>query len=190
MWAEVRTYLQDPERLRSDLDRMIELERNGAHGDPDREAKVWAGKLAEAAAKRARFQHAYAEGIIGLEDLRERLAELEEETSAAERALADLRGRIARVQDLERDRDALLEHHVALAPEALDSLTPEERHRFYKMLRLKVRLFADDSMEITGVFPEPIRTGPAVCTQDGSSTRSPGRNPTQSPTPSIRPLPT
>lgn len=166
VWAEVKAYLQDPERLRSDLNRMIELERNGTHGDPDREARIWAGKLTEAAAKRARFQHAYAEGIIGLEDLRNRLAELEEETFTAERALANLRGRIARVRDLERDRDALLEHHVALAPEALDSLTPEERHRFYKMLRLKVRLFADNSMEITGVFSEPIRSEPAVCTHD------------------------
>ncbi|MDP8948735.1 MAG: hypothetical protein M3N00_00595, partial [Actinomycetota bacterium] len=110
-----------------------------------------------------------AEGIIGLEDLRERLAELEEEKATAEQALAELRGRMARVRDLEADRDALLEHHVATAPEALDSLTPEERHHFYKMLRLKVRLFADDSMEITGVFPEPIRSGPAVCTKDGSS---------------------
>ncbi len=121
------------------------------------------------AAKRARFQHAYAEGILGLEDLRERLAELEEEKAAAEQALADLRGRIQRLRDLERDRDAVLEHHVATAPEALDSLTPEERHHFYKMLRLKVHLFADDSMEITGVFPEPIRSGPAVCTTDALS---------------------
>jgi site-specific DNA recombinase len=190
VWAEVRAYLQDPERLRSDLNRMIELEREGTHGDPECEAKVWAGKLAEANTKRARFQHAYAEGIIELEELRERLLELEEETSAAERALAELRSRVARVRELEADRDALLEHYVATAPEALDSLTPEERHHFYKMLRLKVRLFADDSMEITGVFPEPIRSEPAVCTVDGSSTRSPGRSPIPFPTPSTRPLPT
>jgi site-specific DNA recombinase len=190
VWAEVRAYLQDPERLRSDLDRMIELERNGTHGDPEREAKVWAGKLAEASVKRARFQHAYAEGIIGLEDLRQRLAELEEETSVAERALAESRGRVERVRELEADCEALLEHHVATAPEALDSLTPEERHHFYEMLHLKVCLFADDSMEISGVFPEPIRSEPAVCTTDGLSTRSPGRSPIPFPTPSTRPLPT
>ncbi len=47
-------------------------------------------------------------------------------------------------------------------------MTPEQRHRFYKMLRIKVHLAADDSMEITGVFPEPIRPGAAVCTNVGS----------------------
>ena len=33
---------------------------------------------------------------------------------------------------------AMLEHYAALAPEALDSLTAEELHKLYKMLRLKV----------------------------------------------------
>jgi hypothetical protein len=37
---------------------------------------------------------------------------------------------------MERDRDALLDSLAAAAPEALDSLTPEERYRWYKMLRL------------------------------------------------------
>ena len=36
------------------------------------------------------------------------------------------------------DRNAVLEHYAALAPEALDSLTSEERHKIYKMLKLNV----------------------------------------------------
>lgn len=170
MWEEVRAYLEEPERLRADLDRAVALERDAERGDPAREAKVWAEKLAEADAKRVRFQHAYAEGVVGLEDLRERLAELEEEKVTAERELAALRDREARVRDLKRDRDAVLEGLLGDASEALDCMTPEQRHHFYKILRLKVRLFADDSMEITGVFPEPIRSEPAFCTPNGSST--------------------
>ncbi|MBA3473680.1 MAG: recombinase family protein [Rubrobacter sp.] len=172
VWAEVRAYLEEPERLRADLDRAVELERGGAgRGDPGREAKVWAEKIAEADAKRARFQHAYAEGVMGLEDLRERLAELEEEKATADRELAALRDREARVRDLERDRDAVLDGLVGDASDALDCMTPEQRHHFYKILRLKVRLFADDSMEITGVFPEPLGSGPGgICTLYGSST--------------------
>jgi len=170
VWEEVRAYLEEPERLRADLDRAVALERDAERGDPAREAKVWAEKLAEADAKRVRFQHAYAEGVVGLEDLRERLAELEEEKVTAERELAALRDREARVRDLKRDRDAVLEGLLGDASEALDCMTPEQRHHFYKILRLKVRLFADDSMEITGVFPEPIRSEPAFCTPNGSST--------------------
>jgi hypothetical protein len=40
--------------------------------------------------------------------------------------------------ELEADRDALLASLMDIAPIALDSLTPEERHRFYRMLDLRV----------------------------------------------------
>ena len=56
----------------------------------------------------------------------------------------------------------------AMAPKVLDCLDPEERHRFYKMLRLRVRLWPDRSLEITGAFPEPLKVGAEVCTLDGS----------------------
>jgi site-specific DNA recombinase len=167
VWSEVRAYLEEPERLRADLDRAIELERGG-RGDPDREAKAWARRIADAEAKRARFQHAYAEGVVSLEDLRERLAELDGEKATAERELAALRDRAGRVRNLERDRDAVLEGLIGDASEALDSMGPEQRHRFYKMLKIKVHIDAEDALEITGAFPEPIRSGPAFCTTEGS----------------------
>ena len=40
--------------------------------------------------------------------------------------------------ELEADRDALLASLMDITPIALDSLTPEERHRFYRMLDLRV----------------------------------------------------
>jgi hypothetical protein len=39
---------------------------------------------------------------------------------------------------LEHDRDVLLEDYASQSPEALDSLTPEQRHHLYKMLRLRL----------------------------------------------------
>jgi hypothetical protein len=57
---------------------------------------------------------------------------------------------------------------VAAAPEVLECLDPEERHRFYKMIRLRVRLWPDRSLEITGAFPEPLRVEGEVCTLHGS----------------------
>jgi hypothetical protein len=35
---------------------------------------------------------------------------------------------------------------------ALDTLSPEERHHIYKMLRLTVAVFAAGSLDVTGVF--------------------------------------
>jgi site-specific DNA recombinase len=168
VWGEVRRYLEEPERLRADLDRKIELEKSGTRGEPEREMRLWAEKLAEADAKRVRFQHAYAEGIIGLDDLKARLSELDDARTTAEQEIAILEGRLEHVRSLEEDRDAVLANLEAMAPKVLDCLDPEERHRFYKMLRLRVRLWPDRSLEITGAFPEPLKVGTEVCTLNGS----------------------
>ncbi len=40
--------MKSPKQLREDLERMIELERKGTRGDPEREARMWFEKLAEA----------------------------------------------------------------------------------------------------------------------------------------------
>ncbi len=39
-----------------------------------------------------------------------------------------------------------------MAPEALDSLTPEKRHHFYKMLRLRVVVQPDSTIQVSGAF--------------------------------------
>jgi len=168
VWSEVCANLQKPEILRADLDRMIEMEKSGARGEPEREMRLWAERLAEADAKRVRFQHAYAEGIIGLDDLKARLAELDDIRTSAEQEIAALKGRLEHVRSLEQDRDAILANLEAMAPETLNCLDAEERHRFYKMLRLRVRLWPDRSLEITGAFPEPLTVGVEVCTTNGS----------------------
>jgi site-specific DNA recombinase len=168
VWSEVCAYLHKPEILRADLDRMIEIKKSGARGEPEREVRLWAERLAEADAKRVRFQHAYAEGIIGLDDLKARLAELDDIRTTAEREIAGLEGDLEHIRSLEQDRDAVLANLEAIAPETLNCLDAEERHRFYKMLRLRVRLWPDRSLEITGAFPEPLTVGPEVCTLNGS----------------------
>jgi site-specific DNA recombinase len=168
VWGAVRAYLEEPERMRADLDRKIELEKGGARGEPEPEMKLWAEKLAEADAKHVRFQHAYAEGIIGLDDLKARLTELDDARTTAEREIATLEGRLEHVRSLERDRDTVLADLEAMAPQVLDCLEPSERHAFHKMLRLRVRLWPDRSLEITGAFAEPLKLGGEVCTTNGS----------------------
>jgi hypothetical protein len=46
-----------------------------------------------------------------------------------------------------------------MVPQALDDLTPEERRDVYKMMRLKVLIFSDGSVEVTGVFGGPLGIG-------------------------------
>lgn len=134
----VHRALPHPGELRADLEMMIEFQREAAVGDPGHESRHWLGKLEEAGTKRSRFQHAYAEGVMCLDDLGARLAELKELEETARRELRNLQGRQERIAQLQRDRDALLEDYASRSPEALDSLTSEQRHHLYKMLRLRL----------------------------------------------------
>jgi hypothetical protein len=79
---------------------------------------------------------------------------------------------------LERDRDALLEYYAGMVPEALEKLTGEERRQVYEMLRLRVRLSADESMEASGILREnlhilyeddPATEGNGICENELAS---------------------
>jgi hypothetical protein len=48
---------------------MIEMKRSARRGEPRREMDLWLERLTEADHKRSKFQHAYAEDAITLEDL-------------------------------------------------------------------------------------------------------------------------
>lgn len=55
VWDLVSGLMSDPERLRCDLEWMVELERGAVRGNPEREAKAWLDKLSEADRKRSGF---------------------------------------------------------------------------------------------------------------------------------------
>ena len=79
-------------------------------------------------------------------------AALEETRKTARRELKALSRRRDKIEELERDKNALLESYAGMVPEALDALTLEERHRLYKMLRLRVVLGPGAPPEVSGAF--------------------------------------
>jgi hypothetical protein len=54
VWEAVSALLTDPERLRRDLEAMIEREKE-TRGDPEPEAKAWAATLSEVERKRHKY---------------------------------------------------------------------------------------------------------------------------------------
>jgi site-specific DNA recombinase len=152
VWESVSGLMGDPERLREDLERMIELEGRESRGDPDREMEAWLEKLAEAERMRSGYQELAAKGLMTHEELGTRLERLEETRSAAERELESLRRKKECVERLEQDKETLLESYAKMAPEALDALSAEERHRLYRMLRLRVVANPDRSIVVTGAL--------------------------------------
>jgi site-specific DNA recombinase len=177
VWAFVSNLLKSPELLQAGLEKLIEDERKASRGNPAREMEVWTKKLSEAERKRSAYQDQQAEGLITLDELRTKLAALEETREVARRELAALKERWERIEDLERDADALLEHYASMVPEALDELTPEERHRVYKMLRLGVIMYADGLVEISGAFGGllDVKSSNSVKTKSTSSSTATSR---------------
>ena len=172
VWGTVCDLLKDPNQLRADLDKMIELERSSRHGDPEKEQKTWLDKLAEADRRRARHQQMAADDLITFDELRARLAELDDTRRIAQRELEALRNREERITGLEADRDALLDSLVGIAPTALDSLAPEEHRHVYKMLKLRVVAHSDEALEVSEAFGD----GLAVCAPERGRVSPSGRS--------------
>ena len=148
--------MTDPAQLRSDLERMIELERAGLRGDPTRGTKVWLEKLADVERERRGYQRLAAKGRMTETELDGALTELGETRETAERELTALRGRRKRLEELERDKEILLDSYAGLAPEALESLAPEERHRVYRMLGVRAVAHVGGTPEVAGTLAGPI----------------------------------
>ena len=117
---------------------MIVQERAGMHGDPDEETAPWLEKLSELEQERRGYLRLAAMGHMTDEELEEALAELEETRMTAVEELVAIRGRKEILEELERDRDTLLESYAVMTPKALDALTREERRQVYAMLRSRV----------------------------------------------------
>ena len=70
--------------------------------------------------------------------------------------MAAVEARKEQLAELDHDRDSILERYAGTVPEAFDTLSPEEHHRAYKMLTLRVFTYLNGSLELRGVFGEDL----------------------------------
>lgn len=154
VWDLVSGLLMDPDRLAAGLNEMIDREREKLRGDPDQQAKVWAGKLADVGMKRTKYQDMAAEGLITFDELREKLAQLDETRKVAEQELSNLEYRKERISQLEQDKASLLKDFTSLMPEAVETLIGETRQRIYNLLRLRVAVGVDGDVDVRGAIGE------------------------------------
>ena len=152
IWGFVSGLLLDPEKLRRGLQAMIEREEGSSRGDPRQELELWHERLREAERMRSGYQDLTARGLLTHEELGSKLAALEETRETARRELEALGIRGEKLERLKGDRDAVLEQYADLTAGALDALSPEQRNRSYKMLKLNVALKDDGTPEVSGAF--------------------------------------
>jgi DNA repair exonuclease SbcCD ATPase subunit len=151
VWAFVSDLLTEPEKIRVGMETLIEQEQACAPRDLDREAKAWTRKMDECTHLRNAYQDQQAAGFMTLQELGSKLEELEARRKTAERKLVALRSHQQRVEELEQDRDALLESMSEMVPSALEGLTGEEKNRLYRMLCLEVTP-SEEGYEVSGAF--------------------------------------
>jgi predicted site-specific integrase-resolvase len=134
-----------------------EIEDEGySGGDPYRPGLQRIMQLAETgeidiviAAKRDRFQHLYAEGVIEVEDLRARLSELDAMYAEAQRHRDYFETRRKHLKELERDKEELLASYEILARERLEELSPEKRNGLYRRFNRAVRVPRDGEPKLS-----------------------------------------
>src|SRR5215203_1871706 len=159
IWEFISRLLKDPERIRIGMDRLIDEERAAANrGDPESTAKAWADKAAECARLRAAYQDQQAAGLMTLEELGSKPSELDEIRRHAEKELSTLHDHQERVEQLEKDRDVLIEEMAETVPDGLDGLTAEDRNKVYRMLRLEVTP-TPEGYSITGALRARMQNG-------------------------------
>ena len=78
-----------------------------------------------------------------------------------------LERRRERIEQLKRDKEAILESYAGAAPEELNALLLEERHRVYKMLKLRVGIHPDNRIEVSGALGSDI----GICNSETVSRR-------------------
>ena len=151
VWHFIADLLKNPERIRAGMERLIDEERDAGRGDPERESRVWAEKLAECDRLRKAYQQQQAAGLMTLEELGAMLRDLEETRRLAQAELGSIGARQERVEALESDRNDLLGFMADTVPEALDALTGNERNKLYRLLRLEVTP-SPEGYEVRGAF--------------------------------------
>lgn len=122
--------------------------------DPLEEAKKWQERISALDNKRKRYQEMAAEGLTDFAELKERLQELEEEKTAAQREIDSLLHKGGQLEEMRRNKDALLERLKEIPLRQIDSLSPDERRRVYQIVGLRATTKEDGAVEVAGDLTE------------------------------------
>ncbi len=138
VWESVSSALRCPARLRRGLKKMIESERELLATRPEEQIARWGEQVERAKAKRSRYQDQEAEGLMTREELRTKLAELDETMNLAEVEIEKLRYHEERLRAMEKGGEELLERYTKLVPKKLENVPLAERRHIYQVLQVSI----------------------------------------------------
>ena len=133
---------------------MIESEKELLSTRPQEQIGRWAEQIERASIKRSRYQDQEAEGLMTREELRTKLAELDEAIGMAEGEIEKLRSHEGRIRTMEEAGEELIERYAKLIPEELQNLSPAEKRRIYQTLQISISVPQDGEIKIKLPFPD------------------------------------
>jgi site-specific DNA recombinase len=152
VWVCVREFLSDPERVKAEYDRHLARQRTQLREGSGEEAKEIAKNLEKLERRRSGYIDLAADGDLARDELRRKLAEVDEQCGAARKALREARDRQETIEKLQRDRDMMLGRFFTLRTMDLLILSPEERRRVLQALRIRAEVDRDGNVRISGMF--------------------------------------
>ncbi len=124
--------------MRAGLEKMVESERELTAGAPAEQIARWSDQIDRVRIKRSRYQDQEAEGLMTREELRVKLAKLDENVTLAQAEIDKLRCHEERILAIEKSGEELLERYSELIPAEIENLSPAERRHIYQLLRVEV----------------------------------------------------
>src|ERR671916_996172 len=115
VWSFVSRVLKDPERLRRGMDEMLDRERASSSRAPGEDEEGWLNKLSELEVQEERLLDLYLEGKLESDRYESRVTQLKRSRTTVQEELERIWNRTARIERLEQDRDALLNHYSRIA---------------------------------------------------------------------------
>jgi site-specific DNA recombinase len=148
VWETVASVLIHPDLLRAGLQKMVESERKLLATEPAKQIARWAEQVERAKIKRSRYQDQEAEGLMTREELRAKLAMLDETVTLAEAEIEKLKRHDERILAIEKSGKELLERYAKLVPAEIEILSPAERRHIYQLLRVEVSVPKEGEIKV------------------------------------------
>lgn len=154
VWNVVGESLSDPDALAAQYDTLIRRMRQDLRSDPQGEERRLRERLGRLERMRDGHLDQQAEGLISMEKLREKLADLDAQKKTLELELSKVADGQERIREMEELRDLMLEAMTEVGKDALEDMTPEDRHAQYRGLRLRAKVDRYGTIHLEWAFQE------------------------------------
>jgi site-specific DNA recombinase len=156
VWKHIERFLSDPERVKAEYDRHIARHRAQLGGDQGEDTRAITKSLEKLERRRSGYIDLAADGDMTREELRRKLADVDQQRETARKALQEARDRLLTIQKLRRDREMMLGRFSAMRGMDLRWLSSEDRRLVLQALRTRVEVDKDGNVSISGVFDSSI----------------------------------